>query len=87
MKHIQRLDRSALWFGAVLLLTAHRVLAQGVPFGRVEIQTSQLAPGLFMLKGSANVDPVHKDAAGGTVAVLVGPDGALMVDAQYASSR
>ena len=84
MTNIQQLARLALLPCAALLLPAHQVQAQGVPFAKVEIQTSQLAPGLFLLKGSANVDPVHKDAAGGTVGVLVGSDGALMVDAQYA---
>ena len=83
MNNIRRLARPARLFGATVLL-AHQVLAQGVPFAQVEIQTSQLGPGLFVLKGSANVDPVHKDAAGGAIGLLVGPDGALMVDAQYA---
>ena len=83
MTTMQWLAGSAVLFGAALL--SAQVLAQGVPFAQVEIQTSQLAPGLFLLKGSANVDPVHKDAAGGTIGVLVGPDGVLMVDAQYAA--
>jgi cyclase len=59
-------------------------LAQGVPFAKIEIQTRQLAPGFYLLIGSPNVDPVHKDAAGGAIGLLIGPDGVLMVDAQYA---
>jgi cyclase len=83
MTAISRLTSAALMMGASVLVS-HRVLAQGVPFAKIEIQASQLAPGLFVLKGSANVDPVHQDAAGGAIGLLVGPDGALMVDAQYA---
>jgi cyclase len=79
----QRLTRSAFLIGATLLPTYH-LLAQGVPFAKIEIHTSQLAPGLYLLKGSPAVDPVHKDAAGGAVGLLVGPEGVLMVDAQYA---
>ena len=37
-----------------------------------------------MLSGSAGLDPSHEDAAGGRIGVLAGPDGILMVDAQYA---
>jgi cyclase len=57
---------------------------QGVPFTKIEILTNQLAPGLYLLTGSPGVDPVHKDAAGGSIGVLIGRDGVLMVDAQYA---
>jgi glyoxylase-like metal-dependent hydrolase (beta-lactamase superfamily II) len=53
-------------------------------FGKVEIVTERLAPNLYMLSGSAGLDPSHEDAAGGRVGVLAGPDGILMVDAQYA---
>jgi glyoxylase-like metal-dependent hydrolase (beta-lactamase superfamily II) len=37
-----------------------------------------------MLSGSAGLDPAHEDAAGGRIGVLAGPDGVLMVAAQYA---
>jgi cyclase len=83
MTTAQRLAKSALLI-CTTLLPAHLVLAQGVPFAKIEIQTSQLAPGLYLLKGSPNVDPVHKDAAGGAIGLLVGPEGVFMVDAQYA---
>jgi cyclase len=83
MVNRRRLLRSAFLLGAVLLPTYH-VLAQGIPFAKIEIQASPLAPGLYLLKGSPAVDPAHKDAAGGSVGVLVGPDGVLLVDAQYA---
>ena len=57
--------------------------AQGLDFGRIEIATDQIAPNLYMLSGSAGLDPAHEDAAGGRIGVLAGPDGILMVDAQY----
>jgi cyclase len=58
--------------------------SQGLDYGRIEIQTEQIAPNLYMLSGSAGLDPAHEDAAGGRIGVLAGPDGILMVDAQYA---
>src|ERR1700730_5540490 len=58
--------------------------AQGLDFARIEIATEQIAPNLYMLSGSAGLDPSHEDAAGGRIGVLAGPDGVLMVDAQYA---
>jgi cyclase len=78
-----------LMIGTAVLLSAslapsYYLLAQGVPFAKIEIDSTPLAPGLYLLKGSANVDPVHKDAAGGAIGLLVGPEGVLMVDAQYA---
>jgi cyclase len=57
---------------------------QGTDYGKIEILTEKIAPNLFMLSGSAGVDPGHQDAAGGKVGVLAGPDGIFMVDAQYA---
>src|SRR6202167_4374657 len=58
--------------------------AQDLDYNTIEIKTDQLAPNLYMLSGSAGLDPSHEDAAGGRIGVLVGPDGILMVDAQYA---
>src|SRR3982074_514425 len=58
--------------------------AQGLDFARIEITTEQIAPTLYMLSGSAGIDPAHEDAAGGRIGVLAGPGGILMVDAQYA---
>jgi len=58
--------------------------SQGLDYGRIEITTDQIAPNLYMLSGSAGLDPAHEDAAGGRIGVLAGPDGILMVDAQYA---
>jgi cyclase len=37
--------------------------------------TAKLAPNLYILQGSPNLDTNHPDAAGGRVAVLFGPDG------------
>jgi len=57
--------------------------AQVMDFGKVEIITEQLKPGVYMLSGSAGIDPSHTDAAGGRIGVLAGPDGVLMIDSQY----
>jgi glyoxylase-like metal-dependent hydrolase (beta-lactamase superfamily II) len=54
--------------------TATSVLAQATPdFGKVEIKTTQLAPDFWTLEG-----------AGGTISVLAGNDGILLVDSQFA---
>jgi len=48
--------------------------AQGGPdFSKVEIKTTQLAPDFWTLEGQ-----------GGTISVLAGPDGILLVDSQFA---
>ncbi len=44
--------------------------------------TAKLAPNLYILQGSPDLDTTHPDAAGGRIAVLFGPDGILMVDSQ-----
>jgi len=44
--------------------------------------TAKLAPNLYILQGSPDLDTSHPDAAGGRIAVLFGPDGILMVDSQ-----
>jgi len=59
----------ALGIGAAL-----PALAQSTPdFAKVEIRTTQLAPDFWTLEG-----------AGGTISMLAGPDGLLLVDSQYA---
>jgi cyclase len=58
--------------------------AQAIDFNTIEITTDRIAPSLYMLSGSAGIDPAHEDAAGGRIGVLAGPDGIFMVDAQYA---
>jgi cyclase len=75
---------------ASLLLAAFAValpsaaLAQAIDYNSIEIRTDKIAPNLYMLSGSAGLDPAHEDAAGGRIGVLAGPDGVFMVDAQYA---
>jgi cyclase len=57
-----------------------RLFAQ---WDRIQISvTAKLAPNLYILQGSPDLDTNHPDAAGGRVAVLFGPDGILMVDSQ-----
>ena len=51
--------------------------AQVMDFAKVEIITEKLAPNVYMLSGSAGLDPSHEDAAGGRIGVLAGPDGVL----------
>jgi glyoxylase-like metal-dependent hydrolase (beta-lactamase superfamily II) len=60
------------------------VLAQGTDYSKIEFTAKQIAPNLYMISGSPNVDVNHPDAAGGLVGVLAGPDGIFMVDSQYA---
>jgi glyoxylase-like metal-dependent hydrolase (beta-lactamase superfamily II) len=57
---------------------------QGIQYDKIEIKTEKIAPNLYMLSGSENVDPGHPDGAGGRIGVLAGPDGIFMVDSQYA---
>jgi cyclase len=65
---------------------ARQIPGQGRSFAQWEkIQisvTTKLAPNLYILQGSPDLDMNHPDAAGGRVAVLFGPDGILMVDSQ-----
>jgi glyoxylase-like metal-dependent hydrolase (beta-lactamase superfamily II) len=58
--------------------------SQQLDFGQVQIITEQLGPNVYMLTGSAGLDPSHEDAAGGRIGVLAGTDGILMIDSQYA---
>ena len=55
----------------------------GIQYDKIEIRTDKLAPNLYMLSGSENVDPGHPDGAGGRIGVLAGLDGIFMVDSQY----
>ena len=58
----------------IALLTATSVFAQAPPdFSKVEIKTTQLAPDFWTLEGQ-----------GGTISVLAGADGILLVDSQFA---
>jgi cyclase len=65
-----------------ILLTAAGVLAaatahaqqQPPDFSKVEIKTTQIADNFYTLEG-----------LGGTISVLTGPDGVLLVDSQYAA--
>ena len=73
-------------FAGVLLAAAVSATAQaqgGIQYDKIEIKTDRLAPNLYMLSGSENVDPGHPDGAGGRIGVLAGPDGVFMVDSQY----
>src|ERR1700712_1684051 len=69
---------------ALSLIAFSSADAQGIDYSKISIITTQLAPGVYVLTGSPNVDPGHPEGAGGRIGLLVGPDGVLMVDAQYA---
>src|SRR6185369_5266620 len=57
----------------LILITAATLAGQAPDFSKVEIKTTRLAPNLYVLEG-----------AGGATGALVGPDGVLMVDSQFA---
>ena len=58
----------------VLMLAAPALFAQGAPdFSNVVIKTNKITDKLYTLEG-----------AGGTIGVLIGPDGVFMVDTQFA---
>jgi cyclase len=69
---------------ALVILASVGGRAQGIDFAQTEILTRQIAPNFYVLSGSAGVDPGHPEAAGGKIGLLVGPEGVLLVDAQYA---
>jgi cyclase len=73
----------ALTPALLLAFFAQSARAQELDFAKVEIITEQLGPNVYMLTGSAGLDPSHEDAAGGRIGMLAGPDGILMVDSQY----
>jgi cyclase len=79
MKLTTRFSLAAL----VVVILAATAWAQGTDYSKIEITTEKIAPNLYMLSGSAGLDPGHQDAAGGRIGVLAGPDGIFMVDAQY----
>jgi glyoxylase-like metal-dependent hydrolase (beta-lactamase superfamily II) len=67
---------------AAVVALSVSMLAQ-IQYDKIEIKTEKIAPNLYMLSGSENVDPGHPDGAGGRIGVLAGPDGIFMVDSQY----
>jgi cyclase len=69
---------------AALTASAWSASAQVMDFDKVEIITERLGPNVYMLSGSAGLDPSHEDAAGGRIGMLAGPDGVFMIDSQYA---
>ena len=64
-------DKIAL--GLAIACLATPALAQDQDFSAVQIETQQLADGLYMLTGS-----------GGNIALSTGPDGSVLVDTQFA---
>ena len=69
------MKRTVFTFAAfIALANASSAFAQAAPdFGKVEIKTTQLAPDFWTLEG-----------LGGTISVLSGADGVLLVDSQFA---
>ena len=58
---------------SALTATAAGFAQQTPDFSKIEIKTTQLAPDFYTLEGQ-----------GGTISVLTGPDGVLLVDSQFA---
>jgi glyoxylase-like metal-dependent hydrolase (beta-lactamase superfamily II) len=81
MKSARHLPVVAL--AAVALSASAWAQGPGTDFSKIDITAEKIAPNLYMLSGSAGLDPGHQDAAGGRIGVLAGPDGIFMVDAQY----
>src|SRR5258705_11290144 len=69
---------------AVALSAGARAQGQGTDYSKIDITAEKDAPNLYMLSGSAGLDPGHQDAAGRTIGVLAGPDGIFLAVAQDA---
>src|SRR5262245_55701055 len=72
---------------ALMVLGSHSIWGQKPPaqtpdFSGVEIKASKLADNFYRLAPHGNAPGAF--GLGGTVGVLVGPDGALIVDSQFA---
>ena len=75
---MRKLSSGGPFFATVLLAAAVRIEAQPAPasvpdFSKVEIKTTPLADDFYTLEGQ-----------GGTISVLTGADGVLLVDSQFA---
>jgi len=70
-----RTRRCGIWLTALTLVAGSgvRMRAQQPDFSQVQIKTTKVASNFYTLEGQ-----------GGTIGVLTGPDGVLMVDAQFA---
>ena len=70
-----RTRRCGIWVTALTLVAGSgvRMRAQQPDFSQVQIKTTKVATNFYTLEGQ-----------GGTIGVLTGPDGVLMVDAQFA---
>ena len=72
---------------AVVVFGSDSVLGQTSPsrppdFSRVEIKVSKLADNFYRLEGQG--EATGGSGLGGTIGVLVGPDGVLLIDSQFA---
>jgi glyoxylase-like metal-dependent hydrolase (beta-lactamase superfamily II) len=65
--------RYALILFAAIVVAIGTANAQGTDFSKVEIKTTKITNNFYTLEGQ-----------GGTIGALVGPDGVLLVDAQFA---
>jgi glyoxylase-like metal-dependent hydrolase (beta-lactamase superfamily II) len=63
---------------SALTLLAHFGYAQGTDYTKVEIKTTKMSSNFYMLEAQGPTGDV-----GGTMGVLAGPDGILMVDANF----
>jgi cyclase len=71
------LRRFGSWVLSAMLVAAVAANAQEQDFSKIELKTTELAPGLAMLEGVGGF-------AGGNIAVSYGADGTAIVDDQFA---
>jgi cyclase len=70
---IAALTRKLLVVAATLFVVSNVHAQQKIDFSKVEIKITKLAPDFYTLEGQ-----------GGTISVLTGPEGVLLVDSQFA---
>ena len=69
---MNRARQTSLAMLAAALIPSSAWAQGGIQYDKIEIKTDKLAPNLYMLSGSENVDPGHPDGAGGRIGVLAG---------------
>jgi cyclase len=68
-----KLTSRFVWTVAMLVALAGYAMGQGANLNNVEIKATKITNNFYTLEGS-----------GGTIGVLIGPDGVMMVDSQFA---
>lgn len=80
MMHTMKLAKcTTILLPVSLAMVAQFARAQGTDYTKVEIKTTKLSPNFYTLEAQGPTG-----AVGGTMGVLAGPEGVLMVDANFA---